>query len=93
MRRIAAAVVSLLSLAQILPGHPFGLAALALAGMVILLSVRGAGVSRLPEAASPVWVRALSLRRRAARLAFLRLRDPDAAGRTRPRAPTTAVTA
>ncbi|MGW5055312.1 DUF6412 domain-containing protein [Actinokineospora sp. NPDC004072] len=35
----------------------------------------------------PVWVRSLALRNRAQRAAFLRLRDPDAAGRPRPRAP------
>ena len=37
--------------------------------------------------AAPAWTRSLSLREKAMRTAFLRLRDPDAAGRPRPRAP------
>jgi hypothetical protein len=40
----------------------------------------------VPQAA-PAWTRSLSLREKAMRTAFLRLRDPDAAGRPRPRAP------
>ena len=37
--------------------------------------------------AAPAWVRSLSIREKSLRAAFLRLRDPDAAGRPRPRAP------
>ncbi|MEU5690362.1 DUF6412 domain-containing protein [Actinosynnema sp. NPDC020468] len=37
--------------------------------------------------ASPAWVRSLSIREKSLRAAFVRLRDPDAAGRPRPRAP------
>jgi hypothetical protein len=45
-------------------------------------------VSNPPQRkASPAWARSLSLRERAHRAAFLRLRDPDAAGRPRRRAP------
>ncbi|ATE58002.1 MULTISPECIES: DUF6412 domain-containing protein [Actinosynnema] len=40
---------------------------------------------------SPAWARSLSLREKALRAAFLRLRDPDAAGRPRPRAPGAAL--
>ncbi|GAB2972868.1 DUF6412 domain-containing protein [Saccharothrix stipae] len=36
---------------------------------------------------APAWVRSLSIREKSLRAAFLRLRDPDAAGRPRPRAP------
>ncbi|TDV50886.1 DUF6412 domain-containing protein [Actinophytocola oryzae] len=39
------------------------------------------------EAAVPMHVRAISLRERARLANFIRLRDPDARGRTRPRAP------
>jgi hypothetical protein len=38
-------------------------------------------------AATPLLARATSVRDRAEQTAFLRLRDPDAAGRPRPRAP------
>ncbi|MEU4194280.1 DUF6412 domain-containing protein [Kribbella sp. NPDC026611] len=37
--------------------------------------------------ATPLVARTTSVRHRAARSVFLRLRDPDAAGRPRPRAP------
>jgi uncharacterized membrane protein len=39
------------------------------------------------EPAIPMHVRAISLRERARLANFIRLRDPDAPGRTRPRAP------
>ncbi|KAA2261330.1 hypothetical protein F0L68_17975 [Solihabitans fulvus] len=39
------------------------------------------------DSTAPAGVRAIALRERAHRTAFLRLRDPDAAGRPRPRAP------
>jgi len=50
---------------------------------VVLLLVAGPVT---PQSA-PAWTRSLSLRTKALRTAFLRLRDPDAAGRPRPRAP------
>ncbi|HEX6343191.1 DUF6412 domain-containing protein [Umezawaea sp.] len=50
---------------------------------VVLLLVAGPVVPRT----APAWTRSLSLREKAQRTAFLRLRDPDAAGRPRPRAP------
>ncbi|MCE7002710.1 DUF6412 domain-containing protein [Kibdelosporangium philippinense] len=43
--------------------------------------------------AAPARVRAISLRERARQSVFLRLRDPDAAGRPRPRAPGAALAA
>ena len=78
---------------------PSGLTALAaavLAGamfaamLALLTSV--AGVSRT-AAALPLIRRARALREKSWRAAFLRQRDPDAAGRTRPRAPTAAPAA
>jgi hypothetical protein len=78
---------------------PSGLTALAatvLAGamfaavLVLLTSV--AGVSRT-AAALPLIRRDRALREKSWRAAFLRQRDPDAAGRTRPRAPSAAPAA
>jgi Family of unknown function (DUF6412) len=78
---------------------PSGLTALAaavLAGamfaamLALLTSV--AGVSRT-AAGLPLIRRARALREKSWRAAFLRQRDPDAAGRTRPRAPTAAPAA
>ena len=78
---------------------PSGLSALAaavLAGamlaaaLVLLTSV--AGASGL-TAAIPLIQRASALREKSWRAAFLRQRDPDAAGRARPRAPSAALAA
>ena len=78
---------------------PSGLTALAaavLAGamfaaaLALLTSV--AGVSRT-AAALPLIRRARALREKSWRAAFLRQRDPDAAGRARPRAPSAAPAA
>jgi Family of unknown function (DUF6412) len=60
------------------------------AALVLLTSV--AGVSRT-AAALPLLRRARALREKSWRAAFLRQRDPDAAGRTRPRAPSAAQAA
>ncbi len=85
-------------LAQLAAG-PSGLTALAaavLAGamlaalLALLTSV--AGVSRT-AAALPLVRRARALREKSWRAAVLRQRDPDAAGRTRPRAPSAAPAA
>jgi len=85
-------------LAQVAAG-PSGLTALAatvLAGamlaavLAVITSV--AGVSRT-AAALPLIRRARALREKSWRAAFLRQRDPDAAGRTRPRAPSAAPAA
>lgn len=68
--------------------HPAaGLAAIAITGLVVLLAVHGVDGHRVDDGASRVAIDALTLRCRASRTAFLRLRDPDAAGRPRPRAP------
>jgi hypothetical protein len=57
-------------------------AALAVAGLVILAARRPA-VHLAPETGT----RSTALRERASRAVFIRLRDPDGAGRPRPRAP------
>jgi Family of unknown function (DUF6412) len=78
---------------------PSGLTALAaavLAGAmfaaVLALLTSVAGVSRA-AAALPLIRRARALREKSWRAAFLRQRDPDAAGRARPRAPSAAPAA
>ena len=72
------------------------LAATVLAGamlaVVLALLTSVAGVSRT-AAALPLVRRARALREKSWRAAFLRQRDPDAAGRTRPRAPSAAPAA
>ena len=60
------------------------------AGLALLTSV--AGASRT-AAALPLIRRARALREKSWRAAFLRQRDPDAAGRARPRAPSAAPAA
>jgi hypothetical protein len=79
------------------PSSLTALAATVLAGamlaavLVLLTSV--AGVSRTAAATLPLIRRARALREKSWRAAFLRQRDPDAAGRTRPRAPSAAPAA
>ena len=72
------------------------LAATVLAGAifaaVLALLVSVAGVSRA-SAAIPMIRRASALREKSWGAAFLRQRDPDAAGRARPRAPSAALAA
>jgi hypothetical protein len=82
------------ALGILLTGQPLTvLAALVLAGAVLaaalalIASVSGARV------AVPVTCRARALREKSWRAAFLRQRDPDAAGRARPRAPSAAQAA
>jgi hypothetical protein len=82
-----------------LAASPSGLTALAatvLAGAmfaaVLALLTSVAAVSRT-AAALPLIRRARALREKSWRAAFLRQRDPDAAGRTRPRAPSAAPAA
>ncbi len=95
---LAVLPVLVLELPALLGGLPSGatgplaFAAALTAGLVIVIAVAGTQLRLNPEAA-PAWVRTLSLRDCAEHTAFLRLRDPDARGRTRPRAPTAAPTA
>ncbi|WP_043814296.1 DUF6412 domain-containing protein [Allokutzneria albata] len=68
-------------------GHgPLGLATALTAGIAAAFVVAAVVFGRL-EPAVPMHVRAISLRERARLADFIRLRDPDAPGRTRPRAP------
>jgi hypothetical protein len=80
--------------------HPAGLAAPAgtlLAGAVLagLLAACLAGAARLGRlsAAVPQISRAAALREKSWRAGYLQQRDPDAAGRPRPRAPSAAPAA
>jgi Family of unknown function (DUF6412) len=82
-----------------LAASPSGLTAVAaavLAGAtlaaVLALLTSVAGASGLAAAVPPIR-RASALREKSWRAAFLRQRDPDAAGHTRPRAPTAAPAA
>lgn len=56
------------------------------AGLAIAV-VAAVVLVHLVPAATPAQVRTVGLRERSWQAAFLRLRDPDAPGRTRPRAP------
>ncbi|CCH28615.1 DUF6412 domain-containing protein [Actinosynnema sp. NPDC047251] len=66
-----------------LPHSPADLLAVVTAVAVVLLLLSAAPTAQTV----PTWARSLSLREKALKSAFLRLRDPDAAGRPRPRAP------
>lgn len=90
-RLVLALFLPALFLALPAVGSPLGLATALTLGLAALAVVAALHV-RLP-ATAPVHVWAVSLRDRARLTAFLRLRDPDAAGRTRPRAPSAAPAA
>jgi hypothetical protein len=65
-------------------------AALAVAGLAAVAVVV---LVQLVPGAAPAQVRTVGLRERSRQAAFLRLRDPDAPGRPRPRAPGSRSTA
>jgi Family of unknown function (DUF6412) len=86
-----------LSWAPLVPSGPPALAVTMLAGAVLAgvlaaCLAGGAGLARL-AAAVPLVSRAAALREKSWRAAFTRQRDPDAAGRPRPRAPSAAPAA
>lgn len=62
-------------------------AVLTAAALLLALVVVARSSARSVHAAAPLLARATSVRDRAEQTVFLRLRDPDAAGRPRPRAP------
>ena len=62
------------------------LAVTVLAGALAVCLASGARIGRIAEAI-PLLSRAAALREKSWRAGFLRQRDPDAAGRPRPRAP------
>jgi hypothetical protein len=68
------------------------LAGAILAGALAACLASGAGLGR-PSTAVPLVRRAAALREKSWRAAFLPQRDPDAAGRPRPRAPSAAPAA
>ncbi len=83
---------------QLLMGDPLTpqrLAALAVALLAAVAAGCVAAAIRVDRAlgAVPVARRVTALRDKSWRVAFLRLRDPDARGRSRPRAPTAAPAA
>ena len=92
-------LVSLGELAgQLLLGEPLTpqrLAALAVAALAVVAAGCVAAAIRVEgtQAAVPVVRRVTALRDKSWRVAFLRLRDRDARGRSRPRAPATAPAA
>jgi Family of unknown function (DUF6412) len=68
------------------------LAAVALTGMLVAFLAHGARIAAAVTA-RPLTGRAVALREKAWSAAFQRQLDPDAAGRTRPRAPSAAPAA
>jgi len=83
------------------PSGPIGPTATALAATVLAGAMLAAVLTLLTSVASvsrtaaalPLIRRTRALREKSWRAAFLRQRDPDAAGRTRPRAPSAAPAA
>lgn len=91
------ALLSGLSWLTFVPSGPPALAVTMLAGAVLAgvlaaCLAGGAGLARL-TAAVPLISRASALREKSWRAVFARQRDPDAAGRPRPRAPSAAPAA
>jgi Family of unknown function (DUF6412) len=91
------ALLSGLSWMALVPSGPPTLAVTTLAGAVLAgvlaaCLAGGAGLARL-AAAIPLIGQAAALREKSWRAAFARQRDPDAAGRPRPRAPSAAPAA
>ncbi|KAA9157477.1 hypothetical protein FPZ12_024940 [Amycolatopsis acidicola] len=80
-------MLSALPLLQLLTTTPLALPALLAAGAAAILLVCLAA-PQLDPVSGPVRGRAVGLGVRARQAAFLRLRDPNAPGRSRPRAPT-----
>jgi hypothetical protein len=68
-------------------GGLLAVASILAATLVVVLVVCHAHGGQLDLRNSPVRGRAVALRERSRRAAFLRLRDPNAPGRPRPRAP------
>jgi len=81
------------AVAEWTPGQPalLVLAAVTAAGLLVLAAVR-MGAARRGQRVALARVRT-TLRERTLRTAFLPQRDPDAAGRPRPRAPGTEIAA
>jgi hypothetical protein len=78
-------LLSILQIPAALPGNSalFAMISVALVALALLAARR----TVRPAPAPHLGLRVVSVRKRAMRAAFLRQRDPDAAGRPRPRAP------
>jgi hypothetical protein len=76
----------------LVPSLPTMLTAAVLAMLLVAVAVTPAATPR-PLASLPVIRRVAALREKSWNVAFLRQRDPDAAGRARPRAPSAAPAA
>jgi Family of unknown function (DUF6412) len=78
---------------SLLPALAAAILAGAVFATVLALLTSVAGQRDGARAAAPMTRRVSALRDRSWRVAFLRQRDPDAAGRSRPRAPSAALAA
>jgi hypothetical protein len=74
------------------PGGPLAIAAVALAATLLAVLAHGRAPGSVITA-GPMLRRAIALRQKSWGAAFQRQRDPDAAGRARPRAPSAAPAA
>lgn len=93
--RFLLGLLTVVVLAAGLPSGMDGLLALAVvltAGLAAVIVVAGAPV-RIAPPSGPARIRVVVLRECARHTAFLRLRDPAAPGRSRPRAPSAAPAA
>ena len=84
--RVLALVIPVSLMVLFATGTQAPLAAAVLTAAALLFAAVLVARSSAP-AATPLLARATSVRRRAEETVFLSLRDPDAAGRPRPRAP------
>jgi Family of unknown function (DUF6412) len=94
---VVALLAELSRLLLLAPGGPPGVAVTSLAvavlvGAIVVGLACAAWLGRI-AASIPLGGRAAALREKSWGAAFLRQRDPDAAGRPRPRAPSAALTA
>jgi hypothetical protein len=72
--------------ALVTPSGVTALATTVLAGVLVAVLALGGWIGRT-AASGPLISRAAALRQKSWSAAFVRLRDPDAAGKSRPRAP------
>jgi hypothetical protein len=82
----------LISHSQLTPAGMLAFATIVLAGLALALLAHGARIAAAVTA-RPLSGRASALREKSRGAVFQRLLDPDAAGRTRPRAPSAAPAA
>lgn len=91
--RLLVCLLTVVTLTAGLPSGLDGLLALAVtAGLAAVVALTGTPV-RIAPPSGPARIRVVALRECARHTAFLRLRDPAAPGRSRPRAPSPALAA